>query len=66
MFRNPLEERGGRVCNARNTFFLKKSSLRALRAHNVRTFPGGLQRPCPTIPLRSGLRFGRCHGWSMR
>ena len=152
MFRNPLEERGGRVCNARNTFFFKKSSLRALRAHNVRThyartpvvhrvhqraacpswgsppwglktwvigvvelrkvmegalralvhrtikvvlvvtrgircfpssllfglekcvqallvscpLPGGLQRPCPTIPLRSGLRFGRCHGWSMR
>ena len=24
MFRNPLEERGGRVCNARNTFFSKK------------------------------------------
>ena len=24
MFRNPLEERGGRVCNARNTFFKKK------------------------------------------
>ena len=24
MFRNPLEERGGRVCNARNTFFFKK------------------------------------------
>ena len=37
MFRNPLEERGRRVCNARNTLFLKKSSLCALRAHNVRT-----------------------------
>ena len=24
MFRNPLEERGGRVCNARNTVFKKK------------------------------------------
>ena len=24
MFRNPLEERGGRVCNARNTFFFQK------------------------------------------
>ena len=39
MFRNPLEERGGRVCNARNTFFFKKkSSLRALRAHKVCTY----------------------------
>ena len=28
--------------------------------------PSGLQRPCPTIPLRSGLRFRGWHGWSMR
>ena len=154
MFRNPLEERGGgRVCDVHNTFFFeKKSPLRALRAHNVRThysrtmvvhrvhqravcpswgsppwglktwvigvvelrkvmkgalralvhrtikvvlvvtrriacltgsllfglkkcaqtllvscpLPGGLQWPCPTIPLLSGLRFRGWHGWSMR
>ena len=34
MFRNPLEERGGRVCNARNTFFFKK---KVLSAHYVPT-----------------------------
>ena len=28
--------------------------------------PGGLQWPCPTIPLCSGLRFGRWHCWGMR
>ena len=28
--------------------------------------PGGLQWPCPTIPLCSGLRFSRWHGWGMR
>ena len=33
MFRNPLEERGGRVCNARNTFFLRK----VLSAHYMPT-----------------------------
>ena len=33
MFRNPLEERGGRVCNARNTFFNKK----IITAHYVPT-----------------------------
>ena len=33
MFRNPLEERGGRVCNVRNTFFLKK----VLSSHYVPT-----------------------------
>ena len=28
--------------------------------------PSGLQRPCPTIPLCSGLRFTGWHGWSVR
>ena len=28
--------------------------------------PGGLQWPCHTIPLRSGLRFRGWQGWSMR
>ena len=44
MFRNPLEEQGGEgvVCNARTTSFPKKKrSLRALRAHNERTYTSG-------------------------
>ena len=44
MFRNPLEERGARVCNARNTFLLKKFSLRTMcpqRAHALSPHIGG-------------------------
>ena len=145
-------EGGGGLCNACNTFLFKKSSVRALRAHNMCThyartpvvhrvhqcavcpswgsppwglktwvigvvelrkvmkgalralvhrtikvvlvvtrriacftgsllfepqkcvqtllascpLPGGLQWLWPTIPLRSGLRFGRWHEWNRR
>ena len=39
MFQNPLEEQGG---GTRTTpFRKKKSSLRALRAHNERTYTNG-------------------------
>ena len=44
MFRNPLEEQGGEgvVCTACTTSFPKKKrSLRALRAHNERTYTSG-------------------------
>ena len=45
MFRNPLEEQGGegRACLHRTHYAFppKKSSLRALRAHNERTYISG-------------------------
>ena len=69
MFRNPLEERGGRVCNARNTFFSKKSSLRALRAHNVCTYYAVLcpHTGCKGDKIRIGCltrAFWEAHKWA--
>ena len=37
MFRNPLEEKGGKGLQRAHYVFLTKSSLRALRADNVHT-----------------------------
>ena len=43
-------EGGGRVCNARSMFFLKKISLRALRAHNVCTHYARTYILCTNAP----------------